>query len=123
MFELLRREPDGISTLIRIFRDDQEKEIDQFILDLELQRATQEFKRLVISLGLEHKLTILRPAIERSGSLEAVTAEEKLKAAHKLMKVCKIAATYDEEMAALAYAAERAKKLINTNQYVVQRIG
>ena len=37
MFELARKEPDGSITLIKIFRDDQEKEIDQFIL-----RACQE---------------------------------------------------------------------------------
>jgi len=106
-----------------VFRDDQENEIDQFIFDLEFEKAAQEFKRLVIVMGLEHKLTALRPAIERSGSLEAVTEKEKIEAAHKLMKVCRMAACYDDEMWALACAAERAKKLINVYQYVTQRIG
>ena len=74
MFELARKEPDGSTTTIKIFPDDQE--IDAYIHDLEILKAFQEFKRLVEVMHLEHVI-----------------------------------------------AAERALKLINTHQYVIQRIG
>ena len=60
MFELARKEPDGSFTLIRVFADNQQGEIDSYIQDLELLKAFQEFKRLVEVMKLDQKVAAER---------------------------------------------------------------
>ena len=60
MFELARKEPDGSTTTIRVFADDQQGEIDPYIQDLELLKAFQEFKRLVEVMKLDKKVAAER---------------------------------------------------------------
>ena len=60
MFELARKEPDGSTTTIRVFADNQQGEIDPYIQDLELLKAFQEFKRLVEVMKLDQKVAAER---------------------------------------------------------------
>ena len=52
MFELLRKEPDGSNTLLRIFADDQQEEIDRYIHNLEIEKAFQEYRKHAEVMGI-----------------------------------------------------------------------
>ena len=116
MFELARKEPDGSTTTIKIFRDEDLAEAYIYAESLERRKAILAFRDKARRAGLEHKLNAL---IKASGIHEANTEEDMLAVVGNIKAI----AHSDEDLNALMLDAVCAYKLAVIDQYVLQRIG
>ena len=119
MFELVRKEPDGSTTLIRYFTDDAVSEALPFAYSLESEDLMTTFRRKALDMGLAANLEVLyKEGIECCNGVEEGSDAWKksvARGAEIIRKDLALRAVMD--LCILKCRAEVVRK------YVIQRVG